>query len=37
LGNQPDLFGQLDDGQANELQYIHCNFLAPVGRRSRLR
>jgi len=27
LGKQPDLFGQLDDGQANELQRVHIKVL----------
>ena len=37
LGKQPDLFDQLDEGQANELQGVHLNFLVAVERRSSCR
>ena len=34
LGKQPGLFGQLDDGQANELQCVHKFYvLKPSTRR----
>jgi hypothetical protein len=34
LGQQPDLFEQLDHGEINKLQQVHDDFLRPAGRRS---